>query len=99
MAAKKSKPNTLAPQLSRKKPRTIDGTEIPPTLESALAQGFEAIGHDAATKSVRGNVETLKGTATFRQDGLSWLECPVTLTMSYDWSRLRANQRTSLFKL
>lgn len=99
MAARKFTPNTLAPQLSRKKLRAIGGTEIPRTLESALDRGFEAIGHDAITKSVRGNVEMLKGTATFRQDGLPWLECPVTLTMSYDWPRLRANQRTSLFKL
>ena len=99
MAKQNSKLNSTVRQLTHKKPRTIDGISIPSTLESGLAQGFEMTGHGADSKSVRGNVETLKGTATFKQDGLPWLECPVTVTMAYDWSRLRAHQRTSLLKV
>ena len=74
---------------------TIQGLRIPSTLREAIAQGFKSTGHVADIKSVRGNVETLKGTATFEQGGLDWLACPVVITMKYAWSRLRATRATA----
>jgi hypothetical protein len=64
-----------------------------------LARGLEITGTDATTKSVHGNIETAEGTAFFKQDGLGCLECPMTLTMTCDLSRLQASQRTSLLRV
>ena len=76
--------------------KTIQGAEIPPTLALALKKGFSRNGHEAGTVSVRGNVETLKGTATFKQDGLDWLACPVVIILEYDWNKLRATRKTAV---
>ena len=89
--------HTAASLIRKSSPTTkaIQGVEIPPTLAFALKEGFSRNGHEAGTVSVRGNVETLKGTATFEQNGLDWLSCPVVVTMKYDWAKLRATRKTA----
>jgi hypothetical protein len=46
---------------------------------------------------MHGNTEILRGTATFEEGGMGWLECPVTITITYDWEKLRATCKTVQF--
>ncbi len=79
------------------RPRTIQGAKIPPTLALALKKGFIPNGHVAGPVSMHGNTEILRGTATFEEGGMGWLECPVTITITYDWEKLRATCKTVQF--
>jgi hypothetical protein len=73
-------------------------SQIPASLERALASGFVFGGDDDAIVAVHRNTEAMEGETTLTH-GTDWIKYPTKSTVLYHLDTLRATMKTSILEV